>query len=145
MRQRVVRFKESIRTIAKNAAESRFLLNWSQSEISNSRFNRSTMMERSALHDCRSALPNLTPLKVQFASARDLGVARSTKTPIKASQVGSELFTAFVIADSKVAHLICSLDVNNRLFAKDSIIASRGSGDCKHRRKSSEVSECFNG
>ena len=58
-------------------------------------------MPASALPDLsRSVLPNLTPLIDQFASKRDCGFTRMTKTPTKASQSGMA-FTASVIANSK--------------------------------------------
>jgi hypothetical protein len=93
-----------------------------QSKISNSRFNRSTMMDKAALQFSRSAFPNLTPRTSQFASSRELRALRSTKTPMKASQLGSDLLTAVAIATSKVAHLICSRELNLRLIARDRII-----------------------
>lgn len=79
------------------------------------------MTDNAALQGARSAFPNLTPFKVQFVSARDFGVARSTKTPMKAWQLGSELFTAVAIADSRVVQLICSLLGEERFFAENII------------------------
>src|ERR1700722_1266755 len=82
------------------------------------------MTESAALQGSRSAFPNLIPFKVQFVSARDFGLARSTKTPMKASQLGSEVFTAVAIADSRVVHLICSLVTENRFVTENLICRS---------------------
>src|SRR5579863_2540415 len=76
-----------------------------QSEISNSRFSRSMITDNAALQLSRSALPNRMPLTPQLVSSRDLGVRRSTTTPMKGSQRGSDLLTAVAMATSRVAHL----------------------------------------
>ena len=96
-----------------------------QSEISNSRLSRSTIMDKAVLQLSRSAFPNLIPLTAQFASSRDFGVRRSIKTPMKGPQRGSDLWTAVAMATSKVAHLICSRELTDlRFLARDTIIRS---------------------
>jgi hypothetical protein len=56
----------------------------------------------------RSALPNLMPLRAQFAPKGDFGVVRWTITPTKASQPGADLRTVPAIAVSKFASKIKS-------------------------------------
>ena len=54
----------------------------------------------------RSALPNLTPLTAQFVSKRDFGFVCWTITPTKPLQSGSDVWTASVMADCRVADAI---------------------------------------
>src|ERR1700730_8622429 len=100
-----------------NAAALSFWLEssrFNQSEISNSRLSLSIMTNRAELHWSRSDFPNLTPLTAQFASSDDFRAIRSTRIPTKGSQVGLDLFTAAVIAASRVARLIGSRVVGSR-------------------------------
>jgi hypothetical protein len=65
----------------------------------NSLCNPSTMASSTFVDFSRSALPNLIPRIVQFASKRDFGVCICTMMSTKASQSGPDFLTASVIAD----------------------------------------------
>jgi hypothetical protein len=90
----------------------------------NSRCIRSTIVVSALLHLSRSALPNRTPLIVQFASRRALGVSRCTITPAKASQSGLAFLTASVIADSKRSRETELRSVDDFLFGCQAKTAS---------------------
>ncbi|MGH6765068.1 MAG: hypothetical protein ACREC2_05535 [Bradyrhizobium sp.] len=94
-----------------------------QSEISNSRFSRSMITDSAALQFSRSALPNRMPLTAQLVSSLDFGLRRSTTTPTKGSQLGSDFLTAVAMATSSVAHLIRSRELADlRILARDNIL-----------------------
>jgi hypothetical protein len=76
-----------------------------QSETSNSNCSGFNTFAKAASHWLRSALPYLIPFTVQLASALDLGMIRSTITPMKPLHSGSLALTALVIANSSSARV----------------------------------------